>query len=588
MTLLVLHGTKLDRTQDISKPLVLPSLFSMAAFFLVAMHYFQHNPGGSGLELSFNVAAWIPLSFAIAIACLEIARQKILRYTPLTLILLLACLCLTIPISYGNADVSSVLNRLFGLWAGLFFFIGLQQFTFTQNQRQKLLWLILGAVWIESLIGWVQFLVLDPGNLMGYDTLTNRPYGIFQQPNVMASFLSTGVIIGGYVLARIPMYRGQYSYKHLLLLITPLLTLPLLIVLGSRTGWLATVIGLLLLIPYLHQFAPKKAQRAWYLAIVLGLSLGWAATSPITNPNATEQVQKRTQQRMNLDSARAIHIPQAFNMFLEKPMMGYGYGTFEASYLTQTARWHHEDPTQPYGLAALDHPHNEILYWISEGGLLPLVGLALASTGVLWRLHKARKGTQLALIALLTPLALHSQLEYPFYHSIAHWVIFLILIYWIDNLTTKYHKRTLHYVLGYRVTALVVPILVSIFMITTLWSGHLLTKFETTKPINVDYLLNVNNPWAWQHRFEWDLYIMQLQLGEIAGKPELIKEYVEWATEKAPRWPRPTLYRNLILAQQLLGNTEQAQHIQQEAKFLFPNQTFLLDADIKPLPRVTP
>lgn len=56
-------------------------------------------------------------------------------------------------------------------------------------------------------------------------------------------------------------------------------------------------------------------------------------------------------------------------------------------------------------------------------------------------------------------------------------------------------------------------------MITTLYSGAQLTKFETSKPINVDYLMKVNNPWAWQNRFEWDLHVTQLQIGIATEKP---------------------------------------------------------------------
>ena len=88
MTVLQLQGTKLEQKR-ISKPLPLVRFFlaSVGVFFIVAMHYFQHNPGGSGLELSFNASAWIPFSFAISCGLLEICRQKVWRYSRMTLIL---------------------------------------------------------------------------------------------------------------------------------------------------------------------------------------------------------------------------------------------------------------------------------------------------------------------------------------------------------------------------------------------------------------------------------------------------------------------------------------------------------------------
>ncbi|MCW8330410.1 Wzy polymerase domain-containing protein [Photobacterium sp. SDRW27] len=565
MTVLHLQGTKLAE-QKISKPMVKPFLISLGMLFLLAMHYFQHNPGGAGLELSFNITSWIPFSFAIAFGLLEICRQKTWRYSRLTLALFCCCTLLTIPALYSNAVGADVVNRLLGLWAGLLFFIGLQQFSFSQKQRQRMLWMILIAVWIQTLFGWYQFLWLEPGNAIGYNTIENRPYGIFQQPNVMASFLATGLVLSAYLLARIPMYRGKWSWQQLVLLLTPVITIPMLVILSSRTGWLGAVVGVGLMIPYLRRFAAKAQWRMWLLMIALGLSVSWSLNS------STGWAPK--EERVSLESARSIHIPQAFRMFLKEPLTGYGYGTFEPAYITQTALWHQANPEQPYGLAALDHPHNELAYWASEGGIVPLAALLIAAAVVLFKIRKAREGTQLALVGLFFPITLHTQLEYPFYHSLAHWVIFIILIYWVDNLTAKYHKVQVNYVLTIRAVVLFLPIAVTSYMATALYSGYLLTKYETTQPVNVDYLLKVNNPWAWKNRFEWDLHLTQLQLGATTNNRELVGEYIQWATNKAVSWPRPALYQNLIAAYQYLGNQKQAEQIRQEAKFLFPNQDF--------------
>lgn len=565
MTVLHVQGTRLAE-QQVSKPMVRPFLASLGVLFVLAMHYFQHNPGGSGLELSFNATSWIPFSFAIAFGLLEICRQKTWRYSRLTLILFACCTLLTIPALYPNAVGSEVINRLLGLWAGLLFFIGLQQFSFSQKQRQRMLWMILAAVWIQALFGWCQFLVLEPGNAIGYDTVENRPYGIFQQPNVMASFLATGLVLSAYLLTRIPMYRGKWSWLQLVLLLTPVVTIPMLVVLSSRTGWLGAVVGTGLMIPYLRRFAAKAQWRMWLLMVVLGLSVSWNLSS--------NSGWAPSDNKLSLESARSIHIPQAFNMFLKQPLTGYGYGTFEPSFITQTAQWHQADPEQHYGLAALDHPHNELLYWASEGGIVPLLALLLAAVAVFARIKKAREGTQLALVGLFFPITLHTQLEYPFYHSLVHWAIFIILIYWVDNLTAKYYKLKANYVLTIRFLVLLLPIATASYMATTLYSGYLLTKYETTRPTNVDYLLKVNNPWAWKNRFEWDLHVTQLQLGAASSNPDLVNEYIQWATKKAVNWPRPALYQNLIAAYLFLGNQSQAEQIRQEAKYLFPGNDF--------------
>ena len=566
MAVLHVKGTRLAK-QKLSKPMIKPFLIALGVLFLLAMHYFQHNPGGAGLELSFNAMSWVPFSFAIAFGLMEICRQKTWRYSRLTLLLFACCILLTVPAFYANAAVSEVINRLLGLWAGLLFFVGLQQFSFSQKQRQQMLWLILAAVWLEALFGWYQFLFMEPGNAIGYDTLENRPYGIFQQPNVMASFLATGLVLSAYLLARIPMYRGKWSWQQGILLLTPVVTIPLLVVLSSRTGWLGAIVGTGLMIPYMRRFAAGAQWRMWLLMLVLGLSVSFSLNSTTGWAPKAE--------RVSLESARSIHIPQAFRMFLKEPLTGYGYGTFEPAYITQTAKWHQANPEQPYGLAALDHPHNELLYWAAEGGIVPLLALLLAAAAVLLKVRKARDGTRLALVGLFFPITLHTQLEYPFYHSLVHWVGFIILVYWVDNLTAKYYKLRANYVLAIRVLVLLLPVAVASFMATTLYSGYYLTKYETTQPVNLGYLEKVNNPWAWKNRFEWDLHLTQLRLGAATGNRELVSEYIRWATGKAVSWPRPALYLNLIAAYQYLGNQEQADQIRQEARFLFPNQDFV-------------
>lgn len=279
MTVLHIQGTRLAQP-GISKPLVKPFLAALCALFVHALLYFQHNPGGSGLELPFNATSWMPFSFAIGVGLLEISRQRIWRYTRLTIVLFICCILLSIPMLYDNANIAAVSDRIVGLWAGFLFFVALQQFAFTPSRRQLILWFILLGILTQTLFGWYQYLWIEPNNAFGFDPTQSRPHGIFQQPNVMASFLATGLVLSGYLLARMPMYRGKWSFQQLLLLITPVLIIPILIVLSSRTGWLGAIIGVALLIPYLKQFAAKAQWRMWLLMIVLGLTTSYASISP--------------------------------------------------------------------------------------------------------------------------------------------------------------------------------------------------------------------------------------------------------------------------------------------------------------------
>ncbi|MGL4224907.1 MAG: PglL family O-oligosaccharyltransferase [Vibrio sp.] len=568
MAILLLSGTRLEPHTP-SLPLNKPFLFCLALVYLVAMHFFMPNPGGVGLALAFNNTTWIALSITLAIGLYQLANNQALRYSKLTIGLTISCVLLTLPITYSDADGLHSINRLIGLWTGLLLFVVLQQFRFSNKHKQRLLWFILLASLIEAMIGLVQYFYLAPGNPFGYDSVANRPYGIFQQPNVMASFLATGLALSGYLLARQPEKYDAHLSKMGMLYITPILTVPLLLVLASRTGWIASLISIILIAAYLYRFASRQRFTLWLLAIGLGLCAGFAA---MHSQNSADWVANKT----DLESPRRYTFPQAIDMIIEKPFTGYGYGKFEAQYLLYTARQHQLNSHYPAGLAAMDHPHNELLYWGVEGGMLPVLGILLAACACMLRIYSAKRGTRLAMLALLVPITLHAQLEYPFYHSAIHWITFIILIYWVDQRVARYRLANFSLISQslLRMLSFVMPIITSLYMVSALQTNYILTQFEQSQPRDSELLKLVTNPIVWQDRLDWDIYSTYLHIGLHEQKPQLIEPYVQWSHQVIQHQPRPALYSNLILAYQGLGDNSRAQQICTEAEFLFPNQDF--------------
>ncbi|MEF1181570.1 PglL family O-oligosaccharyltransferase [Vibrio campbellii] len=570
MATIHVSGTKLSPGK-VQVPLNRKFLIALAALFLLAMHFFMPNPGGSGLALSFNATTWIAFSFVLGIGCYQLATNRVLRYSKLTIGLLISCIIMTLPIFYPNADSMLAANKLIGLWCGMLFFVVLQQFHFSNKHRQRLLWFIVLAVVIEAIFGLTQYLYLKPGNVFGYDTVANRPYGIFQQPNVMASFLATGLVIASYLLARQPYKYSRKLSDVYLLYAVPVLTLPLIVALASRTGWLASIIAILLVIPYMYRFATRARFVRWVIAMAAGLALSVVVIN-IAFPDGSGLASEK----VNMESPRAYTFPQTLDMVIEKPFTGYGYGKFESEYMLYTARQHALNENYPAGLPSMDHPHNELLYWAVEGGLLPILGIFLAMALVLYRIYQAKRGTRLALLALFIPIVLHSQLEYPFYHSLVHWLIFVILLYWVDQRVSRYRQAPFSKVTKslLRVCSLVVPAVFTFYMVSALHTNYVLTKFETTRPTNPDILNQVTNPVVWKDRFDWDVYSTFLNIGLYKQDPTLIQPYIDWSLEIIKDKPRPAFYNNLILAYQGLDDTSKAEQIRAEAQFLFPKIDF--------------
>ncbi|MGV3001177.1 PglL family O-oligosaccharyltransferase [Vibrio sp. E150_018] len=582
MATLHIQGTKLE---EVPEPNILakPFLWSLGVVFLLAMHFFQPNPGGAGLALSFNSTTWLALSVSFGIGLYAIANQRVLRITSLTIVMFIACIILTLPIFYSTANVQDAMLRLIGLWAGWLLLLILHQYPLSIKQKQTLLLLIVGAVCIEAAYSYFQYLFLEPGNSFGYNTEQNRPFAIFQQPNVTASFLATGLAIGSYLLARQSQTNVQlHKVFSGLLLLMPIITIPLLWVLASRTGWLGATVSAVLLIPYLAKFLPKRMMSLWLISIIVGLAGGYTLA---TTNGGNELIAKKS----NLESPRRYTFPQTLDMVIEKPLTGYGYGQFEPAYMVYTARQHQLNPDYHPGLPSMDHPHNEILYWAVEGGIVSVLGLLIAALIVFRKVRKSPSGTRLALIALFFPIVLHTQLEYPFYHSAIHWIIFVILIYWVDQLTSQYKVVSFSKITKslLSVFSLLIPIITAFFMITALHTNYVLSRFEYTRPINPDLLNQVTNPSVWKDRFDWDVYSTQLNIGLHLDNPEYIQPYIDWATQVIKRKPRAAFYSKLIVAYQGIGDDRKAEEIRKEASFLFPAQDFSTIRYIPPEERVS-
>ncbi|HIF9096586.1 TPA: Wzy polymerase domain-containing protein [Photobacterium damselae] len=534
------------------------------SLFVLFMHYFQPNPGGQGIHIPFNATSWIAIGLIVFVGLYKISKFKTVRYSKFTIIFFISCILLTIPVFYSNARPSDAIYRIIGLWSGWLLFLVFQQFRFNKKECFLILWFIFIGTFIEALYAWFQFKYFSFDNFFGYDTLVNRPYGIFQQPNVMASFLATGLAISGYLLS---LMTKKFEIKYVYVILSPILFIPIITVLNSRTGWICSIISILLILPFCFFYTKYRVYfSVWAGSLILGIVL---SASSVTNESWNGGDNK-----LNFNSLRAIHIPQAFSMLLEKPLMGYGYGNFEKAYIEQTAEWHSTNSEEHPGIPELTHPHNEILYWGVEGGFLPLIAIFLVALSIIKNLSKFNLIKSLALISILFPIVFHTMLEYPFYHSIIHWVILIVLIFFIDFISSSnsyYSTVSFNKSIVIRIFNCLYFVFILIYMITSLYSGLQLNKFESSRPYDIKYLERVNNKISWQMRYEWDMEINKLRIGIQSNNHDLILNYIKWAKRKIIQHPKPNIYLSLIDAYDFIGDTNNYERTKKEYQFLYPN-----------------
>ncbi len=567
MAIVLLNGTKLA-PQKIKAPLNQKFIYAVGFMFLVAGHFYLPNSGESGLTLPFNIVVWCAFSIAAAIGCYHLAIKQQVRYSKLTIALFISCVLLTVPLLYStDSNAIASLPRLTTLWAGWLFFLILQQFMLNNHHKQYLLWFIVIAVLLQATLGYAQYFGVLSQKIPDHSHFTQLPFGIFQHAGVMACFLATGTLLSGYLLARQRVIYGKKGAQIFLLYLTPLLTVPLIVVLAQKIMWLGTATGVLLIILYLHRFSTAHRLNRWFASMICGIGAGIILLSTY-NSNALISEQSVTD--------KITRFTQALDMFIEKPFTGYGYGNFNAEYVLYTARQHQLNSDYPPGISPAESPLNEILYWGTEGGIIPVIGILLAAIMVLLRIYSARKGTRLAILSLFIPIVLHSQIGSPFYYSATHWLVFIVLLFWVDQRTSRYRTSAISKPskIMLKSVALITPVFTVTYMLLALQANYTLFQYRQSSPENIAILHQVISPALIRKQYDRAQFGHALTYGLAHQKIEPIKQYISWSLNTIKHSPRKEDYTGLIMAYQALGEASKANQIISEANFLFPDHNF--------------
>lgn len=532
-------------------------------YWLSGVHIFMHNPGGSGLYLTFNMIGWIFISLLLGLGLWFITVRQVLTLPRSFIWYGISLLVLSIP-WFAHTEIAPDLGlaKMLGLVGGLLLIFCLHQLKLNAEERRQLMYVLLGSVLIEILFGLVQYFLLGQGNWIGYNTIINRPYGIFQKDSVLSSFVASGVVLA--------MYLSQYDWQakshpllKWMLAATLFLGAMMLVLIQSRSGQYGALVGGLCMLLALLVAQPKKALLAFIL-ILVGISIGlW-----LIHLNNTERPLENYEATIGY---RLLYWKHCLAMFWEHPWLGYGYGKFEAAFVNSYYAVPQPISGVPLIEENLDHPHNEILYWLVEGGLVAVLGLALFLWG--WFRTVLRHGwvKRLALFALPLPLLFHALVEYPFYHSLAHWV-FLMWLFWFTAEESPDDAKEIpcRYWFLLRVLAIVIPLILVPFMATGLQTAWLVTKYERGRGQEPMLLQQVINPVPWYTRYMYDLMMLQLNIGLQNKDTKLLNAYIDWATQFVQVQPRSNIYFNVALAYTAMGQEDKAATWRSLGTRLFP------------------
>ncbi|NRP94651.1 O-Antigen ligase [Marinobacterium sp. xm-g-59] len=549
----------------------------LSLLFLVAPFYYQDNLGGEGLNLPFNAVVWLPVLFIIAGAIFKIIESgEWVRPNYLWLILAMPIgLYLTGFVS-GMDRPGEWLIRLGVVFGGIALWFSVLQYRLSEQQMNQLLYLLLASMLIHALVGLVQ--MISHPLFRGWVPISsgNRLLGMFQQPNLQASLMATAVALALWLATTKTFSEQRWPQKSALFLTLFLASLEV-AASGSRVGLIGAVLALLLIC--VGRIKALISQPL--LAIALAFTLGTGAIAGYQANDGALQAYNKIEKLAEEGKDARPHIYRiAYDVFERSPLFGHGIGSFQSEFQKERVTYYQTtDASAVDGSPRFSHPHNELLFWMDEGGLVALLAIGIAVLGVVLQLIRLGWGEGLALAALLLPIALHTQTELPFYISTYHWILLTLL------LAVLFSHRTLikPVKLSLGATALlkgsplvIVPIMV-LFLVHSLLSQTGIMQYykhRGTEPTHLRFALN--NVYF---KELGEYFVMRSSLyGAIEHQDQnAVLGFIEWGEAYLEQIPDIQLYRDVAIARQNIGDEEGALALIDQAKAIYPKDRSIED-----------
>lgn len=526
-----------------------PIEWLLALLFLVSPFYLASSLGGTGFDLPFNITVWAAATLVIAYSIWYFCGQDklILPQNYKGLLALPVGILLAAALA-GVKDPITWLFRITYVMAGVVFLFGLFQFRLKNTDR--ILLLIAIATLLHSLVGIIQLFQLPV--LLNWILRTDKAIatGVFQQVNVMASFLTTGILICIFLCLRPIAHKRLYLKAFLLITIT--VATYVMVATGSRIGLLSGVLGLfMLLVAYRKQV--RNNWKTIITVLLLILVASWLAKEGLhkTLDKSYQMVEAQyADQRLSIYRI-------SLDAFSEAPLKGHGIGSFLEKFGLASSTFYQQHPTanMPSYIA---HPHNELLQWAIEGGLLALSGIIIAMVSVLWFAIKYRQQRLFAYLALLLPITVHTQVEHPFYLSSFHWFIWLTLLFVLLNQHLVVNRNSLSLAANKSLRGLVIVALAGLlaFLWQTSQAQQQLYQFinQSQQTPRLDSALS-----NLYYKTYAEQIVMRTHLHDAIGRDDTEKliQVVSWFESELIKKPELKVFEDIINGYFALEMTEQ-------------------------------
>ncbi len=545
-------------------------IVSWWAGLALAPLYVENNAGGRGFDLTFNIFVWLFIVLMISLAVFSvISKIKIVLPRRWYFFILFPVFMAIMLLFRGSENYNACVLRLIYIVVGVLFFFSLYQFTRNEKKATKMLVAVVVAGGVQAVVSFFQ--IYAPEFISGFwPTYANRALGVFQQRNALAVFLVSSIVVGVYLSTRpfmgtknffwwvgcyLCFAGGGYIAAYT----------------GSRAGLISFVVSLIVMYVFRVRYI-KRNKSLVLIGMVVVVSFFLAGGMVSQNQGFSRVVEStendleylRKSQRMNIYLVAA-------EMIAERPLSGYGLGSFQRHWNLQVADYADRYPNA--NITYVTHPHNEILYWIIEMGvgILVIIGIILFTMIVQIKACGVQRGA--AYLALLFPISFYSMVEYPFFLSSLHWFLWLFFL----SLPLRHNCNVYSVKLSnaasssVKVVVVVVPVLTAYFLVETSLSQQEVYNFKMNMFGEKSSLQNARNNFYYAREASELLMRKKLHSGIALNNKKDVSEVALWVEKEMEVFPRVKLVEDLINANVFLGKNKKLCNILDEAEKTYPN-----------------
>ncbi len=533
------------------------TLFLTLIFFGVILHIYLPNLGGSGLSLPLNIISNFSIAlFIFLVSIIQLKRTTLFYSTASNLISIGLIIFIFICFFSPDAYRQSAYLTAYWILGILVFYQLLMQINFSEVDCDIILWGILLASVIESTLAIVQTFNLLPIAGLSYPPLSGeRPYGIFQQVNVFSSFICVGIASAVGLIIKI---KKNTWYSLSIIMISLILMSSVLPLSQSLTGYLSLFLVLIVFFIFARYYR-KKILLALF-SIIIGLILGYIIKIGLNVSDVSEM-------KLHTSHIRWVLWQHSLSLFSENFLWGTGVGSFESVFLERFG-----GNLISTSQSTMSHPHNEILRWMVEGGLIGLLGICFITLGVFYLLRSSLRRQNYIYLVIALPIFIHIMTEFPLWLSTPHGIVLILLLRCTD---VSLKKQIIYKPIA--IFSRSILALGGVFSITllylTLQAQQYLTYIEKTGSQSI---LSTSNPAnnKWSYLLIADRYCYDLNMGYLLRYNEThdnkyLKLFDIWAEDYSLKHPDINVYYSWILVLNELDQKEKAKKIYKKAKWLF-------------------